>query len=59
MIGGLGVSGDGVDQDDFVTSGGAHGFEPPADHPRRPILHPQRPPPLLANSRAIPNSSGP
>jgi uncharacterized protein GlcG (DUF336 family) len=29
MVGGLGVSGDGVDQDDFVTSGGATGFEPP------------------------------
>jgi uncharacterized protein GlcG (DUF336 family) len=30
LIGGLGVSGDGVDQDDYVTSGGAAGFEPPA-----------------------------
>jgi uncharacterized protein GlcG (DUF336 family) len=30
MVGGLGVSGDGVDQDDFVTSGGAAGYEPPA-----------------------------
>ncbi len=30
LIGGLGVSGDGVDQDDFVTSGGAAGFQPPA-----------------------------
>jgi uncharacterized protein GlcG (DUF336 family) len=30
MVGGLGVSGDGVDQDDFVTSGGASGYEPPA-----------------------------
>jgi uncharacterized protein GlcG (DUF336 family) len=29
IVGGLGVSGDGVDQDDFVTSGGATGFEPP------------------------------
>jgi uncharacterized protein GlcG (DUF336 family) len=29
MIGGLGVSGDGVEQDDFVTSGGAQGFEAP------------------------------
>jgi uncharacterized protein GlcG (DUF336 family) len=29
LIGGLGVSGDGVDQDDFVTSGGAAGFQPP------------------------------
>jgi len=26
----LGVSGDGVDQDDFVTAGGAAGFEPAA-----------------------------
>src|ERR1700724_1014512 len=30
LIGGLGVSGDGVDQDDFVTSGGAAGFQAPA-----------------------------
>jgi uncharacterized protein GlcG (DUF336 family) len=30
MVGGLGVSGDGVDQDDFVTAGGAAGLEPPA-----------------------------
>jgi uncharacterized protein GlcG (DUF336 family) len=30
MVGGLGVSGDGVDQDDFVTAGGAVGFEPAA-----------------------------
>jgi uncharacterized protein GlcG (DUF336 family) len=29
LIGGLGVSGDGVDQDDFVTSGGTKGFEAP------------------------------
>jgi uncharacterized protein GlcG (DUF336 family) len=27
LVGGLGVSGDGVDQDDFVTDGGAKGFE--------------------------------
>lgn len=27
LVGGLGVSGDGVDQDDFVTNGGAKGFE--------------------------------
>jgi uncharacterized protein GlcG (DUF336 family) len=27
LVGGLGVSGDGVDQDDFVTAGGAVGFE--------------------------------
>lgn len=30
MVGGLGVSGDGVDQDDFVTAGGAQGYEAPA-----------------------------
>lgn len=30
LVGGLGVSGDGVDQDDYVTHGGAAGFEPPA-----------------------------
>lgn len=29
LAGGLGVSGDGVDQDDFVTSGGSAGFEAP------------------------------
>jgi uncharacterized protein GlcG (DUF336 family) len=29
LLGGLGVSGDGVDQDDFVTSGAAGGFGPP------------------------------
>jgi uncharacterized protein GlcG (DUF336 family) len=31
LIGGLGVSGDGVDQDDFVTSGGAAGFQAPTN----------------------------
>jgi len=31
LVGGLGVSGDGVDQDDYVTSGGAAGFEAPAN----------------------------
>lgn len=30
LTGGLGVSGDGVDQDDYVTHGGDVGFEPPA-----------------------------
>jgi hypothetical protein len=30
LVGGLGVSGDGVDQDDYVTSAGAKGFEAPA-----------------------------
>jgi len=30
LAGGLGVSGDGVDQDDFVTNGGTKGFEAPA-----------------------------
>jgi uncharacterized protein GlcG (DUF336 family) len=29
LVGGLGVSGDGVDQDDYVTAGGAVGFEAP------------------------------
>ena len=31
LVGGLGVSGDGVDQDDYVTSGAALGFEAPAN----------------------------
>lgn len=31
LVGGLGVSGDGVDEDDFVTSGGTAGFEAPAN----------------------------
>jgi hypothetical protein len=30
LVGGLGVSGDGVDQDDFVAGGGSAGFEAPA-----------------------------
>ncbi len=30
LVGGLGVSGDGVDEDDYVTSGGTKGFEAPA-----------------------------
>jgi len=29
LVGGLGVSGDGVDEDDYVTNGGATGFEAP------------------------------
>ena len=29
LIGGLGISGDGVEQDDFVAAGGGVGFEPP------------------------------
>jgi uncharacterized protein GlcG (DUF336 family) len=29
LVGGLGVSGDGVDQDDYVTNGGTKGFEAP------------------------------
>ena len=29
MVGGLGVSGDGVDQDDYATFGGAAGFYAP------------------------------
>ena len=36
LVGGLGVSGDGVEQDDYVTSGGAQGFEaPPASRADR------------------------
>ncbi len=31
LVGGLGVSGDGVDQDDYVTSGGGVGFEAPTN----------------------------
>jgi len=31
LVGGLGVSGDGVDQDDFVTSAGTKGFEAPTN----------------------------
>ena len=30
LVGGLGISGDGVDQDDFVAAGGSAGFEAPA-----------------------------
>jgi len=33
LIGGLGVSGDGVEQDDYVTAAGAAGFEAPASIP--------------------------
>jgi hypothetical protein len=29
LVGGLGISGDGVDQDDYVTNGGTKGFEAP------------------------------
>jgi uncharacterized protein GlcG (DUF336 family) len=29
LVGGLGVSGDGVEQDDYITAAGAVGFEPP------------------------------
>jgi len=29
LVGGLGISGDGVDQDDFVAAGGSAGFEAP------------------------------
>ncbi|MGB2642345.1 MAG: heme-binding protein [Candidatus Acidiferrum sp.] len=31
LVGGLGVSGDGVDQDDYVTNGGAANFQAPAN----------------------------
>jgi len=47
LVGGLGVSGDGVEQDDYVTNGGATGFDAPTqiradqisiDHVRLPYL---------------------
>jgi hypothetical protein len=28
LVGGVGLSGDGVDQDDFITAGGTPGYEP-------------------------------
>ncbi len=31
LVGGIGVSGDGVEQDDYVTDGAVEGFEPPDD----------------------------
>ena len=31
LVGGLGVSGDGIEQNDLITAGGAVGFEPPAE----------------------------
>ncbi|HKN74211.1 MAG TPA: heme-binding protein [Candidatus Acidoferrum sp.] len=31
LVGGLGVSGDGVDEDDYVTNGGTNGFEAPTN----------------------------
>jgi uncharacterized protein GlcG (DUF336 family) len=31
LVGGIGVSGDGVEQDDYVTAGAVAGFDPPAD----------------------------
>ena len=31
IVGGFGVSGDGVDQDDVVTAAGIKGFEPPTE----------------------------
>ena len=36
LVGGLRVSGDGVEQDDYVTNGGAAGFGGGNKHPRRP-----------------------
>jgi uncharacterized protein GlcG (DUF336 family) len=30
LVGGIGVSGDGVDQDDLIAAAGANGYEPPA-----------------------------
>ena len=35
LVGGLGVSGDGVDQDDYVTSAGARGLSGAHHHPSR------------------------
>ena len=32
------MSGDGVEQDDFVTAGGASGFEPPARYQADQVL---------------------
>ena len=50
FVGGFGVSGDGVDQDDFVTSGGIAGFDAPVGAeggqrrlPQRPFAVPQGP----------------
>ena len=31
LVGGLGISGDGVEQDDFLTAAGATGFEAPGN----------------------------
>jgi len=31
LVGGIGVSGDGVEQDDYVTAGAVQGFEPPGE----------------------------
>ncbi len=31
LVGGLGISGDGVDQDDYVTAAGIEGFDPPEE----------------------------
>ena len=30
LVGAIGISGDGVDQDDLITAGGGAGFAPPA-----------------------------
>ncbi len=38
LVGGLGVSGDGVDEDDYVTNGGTAGFEAPANNRADQIL---------------------
>jgi hypothetical protein len=29
LVGGIGISGDGIDQDDFISAGGANNFAPP------------------------------
>ena len=45
LVGGLGVSGDGVEQDDYVTAGGAARLRAPGRHARRPGLSAGRAPP--------------
>ena len=46
LVGGLGVSGDGVDQDDFVTAGRLRRLRSAHCHSRRPNFHQWRPPSL-------------
>ena len=53
LVGGFGVSGDGVDQDDVVTFYGAQGFQAPNALARRPILRAKR---ATAVSKLLPQS---